>query len=144
MMIAIAVGAVVWFGFARSGPDGVLEVSGQFMRTGEGSGRTGAAYFVIENNSDQDDFLVSVSSPAGRATLHTSLEDENGVVRMIAIENPLLIAAGSRHELQRGGDHVMLMKIEPALGQGDAITLNLTFEHAGDISIEVPVDQNRP
>ncbi|NCX55288.1 MAG: copper chaperone PCu(A)C [Rhodobacterales bacterium] len=44
------------------------------------------------------------------------------------------------HALKRGGDHVMFMGLTRSLEHGDKFELTLTFEHAGDVTLTVPVD----
>jgi copper(I)-binding protein len=43
----------------------------------------------------------------------------------------------------RGGDHIMLMGLTRAFKDGDMIHLTLTFEHAGVVDVDVPVDNAR-
>jgi len=67
----------------------------------------------------------------------------DGVMKMMHVEEGFAVAAGETHMLQRGGDHVMLMGLNQELKQGDTITLTLSFEKAGDMVVEVPVDLAR-
>ncbi len=101
---------------------------------------TGAAYMRIHNGSERADRLVAVASPAAeRVVLHTSVE-EDGVMRMYAVEEGLEIAPGDDLRLDRGGAHVMFMGLTDAWADGDRIPLTLTFEQAGEVAVEVPVD----
>ena len=45
--------------------------------------------------------------------------------------------------LARGGDHVMLMGLTGPLKDGDSFPLTLTFEHAGNVTVDVVVDSAR-
>jgi copper(I)-binding protein len=47
------------------------------------------------------------------------------------------------HALKRGGDHVMFMGLTRSLEHGDMIEVTLTFEHAGDVTMTVPIDLER-
>ncbi len=38
-----------------------------------------------------------------------------------------------------GGLHIMLMGLKAPLQQGGSLTLDLTFEHAGAVTVQVPV-----
>lgn len=106
--------------------------------------QAGAAFLTIENASDIDDRLLEVRSDAARrAELHTHHEDEGGVMRMRPIEGGIEIPSGARHSLARGGDHVMLMGLVHPIADGDSVPLVLVFEHAGEIALDVPVDQDR-
>jgi Uncharacterized protein conserved in bacteria len=74
-----------------------------------------------------------------RVELHTSKEDANGVMTMPPLEGGVEIPAGGYHTFQRGGDHVMLMGLTRQLIADDTVTMTLSFEHAGDLTITVPV-----
>ena len=45
--------------------------------------------------------------------------------------------------MKRGGHHVMLMGLTDSLDQGEAISVTLTFEKAGDVVVDIPVDLER-
>ncbi|MGQ0563743.1 MAG: copper chaperone PCu(A)C [Gemmobacter sp.] len=53
------------------------------------------------------------------------------------------VAGHETRLLARGGDHVMLLGLTPALKDGDTITLVLTFEREGEMTLDVPVDNAR-
>lgn len=121
---------------------GEIVVSDAYARSS--NAQAAAAFLVIENASDVDDRLLDARSDAARKVeLHTHLEDEGGVMRMRPIEGGIEIPAGARHSLARGGDHVMLMGLVHPLAEGDSVPLVLVFEHAGEIALDVPVDQDR-
>jgi len=104
----------------------------------------GAAFMAVMNHTGVDDRLISVSSEiAKRTELHTHMDMGDGVMKMSHVEDGFAIAAGETHMLQRGGDHVMFMGLTQELKQGDSISLTLTFEKAGEIVVEVPVDLER-
>jgi len=101
------------------------------------AGQTGsAAYFTIVNEGGADR-LLSVSSPAGNASLHsTSIDD--GVMRMRPLQ-ALDLDANSAVELKPGGTHVMLMGLKQPLAEGSSIELDLKFEKSGDRSVSAQV-----
>jgi copper(I)-binding protein len=102
-----------------------------------------AAFMVIHNTSDTDDHLLTVTSDAAqRVELHTHIEDENGVMRMIHVEDGFALPAGSDLVLQRGSNHVMFMGLTAPFVQDDAITIILVFEKAGEVTVEIPVKQD--
>lgn len=104
----------------------------------------GAAFMVIHNLGDSDDRLIDVRSDvAARTELHTHNEDENGVMRMVHVKEGMEIPAGSEIILKRGGKHVMFMGLNAAFVQDDILTITLVFEQAGDVVVEIPVDQDR-
>ena len=124
--------------------DGV-RVENPYALTSGASAISGAVFFEIVNHSTTDpDRLVAVSSEvAQRVELHTHIEDADGVMRMIEVEDGFAVAPGETHRLERGGDHVMLMGLTRPLADGDTFELRLEFEREGEMVIEVPVDLNR-
>ena len=64
-------------------------------------------------------------------------------MRMREIKAGIPLPAGATHTLSRGGDHVMLMGVTQELVDGETVPLTLVFEIAGEVVIEVPVDNER-
>ncbi|MCC1492084.1 copper chaperone PCu(A)C [Cognatishimia sp. F0-27] len=121
-----------------------IVVSDAYARAATPSAKTGAAFMMIENTGDADDRLVAAQTDAAvRVELHTHIADENGVMRMREVEAGFPVPAGGMHMLQRGGDHVMMMGLTRSLNHGDSVTVTLTFENAGDLVVEIPVDLER-
>lgn len=106
--------------------------------------QAGAAFMVITNHSPIDDRVIAVrTEDAVRAELHTHIEDTNGVMRMVEVEDGFPIAASDSIELMRGGAHVMFMGIEGPWENGDEVTFTLEFEHADPVTVTFPVDNDR-
>lgn len=123
--------------------DGV-HIENQYARSMGGIGASGAIFMEIANHADVDDRLIGVASDvAQKVQLHTHTEDANGVMQMQHVPEGFAIAALQGHALKRGGDHVMLMGLTRALKDGDSVHLTLTFQHAGVVEIDVPVDNAR-
>ena len=121
-----------------------LMIKDAYARSSRPNAPVGAAFMQIMNHSDADDRLVSVSSDvANRVELHTHRDLGDGVMQMTEVENGFVIPAGGMHTLARGGDHVMFMGLTDSLEQGSTISVTLTFEKAGDMELEIPVDNER-
>jgi copper(I)-binding protein len=132
----------VAFAFPALAHDGV-HVEGAYARFMPGA-MAGAAFMTIENHATVDDRLVGARSDiAERVELHTHKMGADGAMQMIAVPEGFAIPAGEKHELKRGGDHVMFMGLKTTPKDGDTVHVTLTFEHAGDVEIEVPVDGTR-
>ena len=130
--------------FAMPAFAGDIMVEDAYARTSTMMSKSGAAFMVLMNHGDEDDRLVGATSDvAKRVELHTHKEDANGVMQMLKVEEGFPIPAGGMHALARGGDHVMFMGLNRQLEQGDIVTVTLSFEKAGDMTIEVPVDLER-
>jgi hypothetical protein len=123
--------------------DGIA-VNDAYARVSTPMSKSGAAFMVIDNTSDADDRLVSASSNiAERVELHTHKAGADGVMQMLEVPEGFPVPAGGQHALQRGGDHVMFMGLHQPLNQGDVVSVTLTFEKAGDIVVDIPVDLTR-
>lgn len=121
-----------------------ITVSDAYARSAMATARTGAAFMVIENTGAEDDLLVSATSDAAdRVELHTHVDAGNGVMQMREVEEGLVIPAGAAHALQRGGDHVMFLGLTRPFLQGETVTVTLSFEKAGEIVVDIPVDLER-
>ena len=104
----------------------------------------GAAFMVIHNHGDTDDKLLGVTSDAAqRVELHTHIEDENGVMRMVHVEAGFMLPAGNELRLQRGSNHVMFMGLTTPFKQGDTNGITFIFDNAGQINVSIPVDLDR-
>jgi copper(I)-binding protein len=61
-----------------------------------------------------------------------------GIARMRPVE-ALEVAPGTPTVLAPGGLHIMLMGVERKLIEGQTLPLELTFETAGTVALEVPI-----
>ncbi|MGN6154119.1 MAG: copper chaperone PCu(A)C [Sphingomicrobium sp.] len=95
-----------------------------------------AAYFTIRNAGGADT-LLSVTSPAADASLHSTSTD-NGVMRMRPLQS-LEIPANGTVELKPGGTHVMLMGLKQPLQAGSTLELDLKFEKSGERKVSAEV-----
>ncbi|PQO23632.1 copper-binding protein [Rhodobacteraceae bacterium WD3A24] len=126
----------------ENGP--TVHVRDAYARVATPMSRSGAAFMVIENTGEADDRLIAADTDAAEVVeLHTHIESDDGVMQMVEVEEGFSIPAGETHILARGGDHVMMMGLTRRLEHGDAITLTLTFDEAGEVTLEVPVDLER-
>lgn len=101
-------------------------------------GRTGAAYMTLVNPTDTPDRLLKAASDVAETVeLHAHLH-EGGVMRMRPVQ-AIEVHPGEPAMLAPGGLHVMLIGLKRDLRQGETIRLTLTFEMAGEITVEVPV-----
>ncbi|AVO38741.1 copper chaperone PCu(A)C [Pukyongiella litopenaei] len=139
----VAATAAIAFAIPALAAD-TIAVHDSYARSSTATSSSGAAFMMIENTGDTDDRLVSAASDiAARVELHTHKENADGVMQMMEVEEGFVIPAGGKHMLQRGGDHVMFMGLKAPLEQGATVPVTLTFEKAGEMSIDVPVDLER-
>lgn len=100
---------------------------------------TGAAYLVIDNTGPADRLLSAASPAASHVMLHQSVE-QDGVMTMEQASEGFDLPEGGALALEPGGLHVMLMGLAEPLEDGATLPLVLTFEQAGEVAVEVPVD----
>ena len=123
---------------------GQIMISDSYARSSGPLAKAGAAYMKIMNHSDGSDRLIGVQSDIAKKTeLHTHLKDDNGVMRMVHIDEGIKIGPMKEHSLVRGGQHIMFMGLKEPFETGKIISVILLFEKAGEIGIEIVVDQDR-
>jgi copper(I)-binding protein len=115
-----------------------IEVLEPYARATIGSTKTGVVYLKLVNRTADADRLRALSTDiADRAALHVH-GMKNDVVTMDEIAC-LEIAGGAEIEFAPGGLHVMLIGLSQPMHEGDTFPLRLTFDRAGEISVDVPV-----
>ena len=138
-----AVCAIVLLSAGPLAAQGMM-VHDAYARSSTAASTSGAAFMVLMNHSGSDDRLIGASSDvAKKVELHQHAEDANGVMRMGEIEGGVPIANDEAHTFKRGGDHLMFMGLNRPLVQGEMIKVTLEFEKAGEVEIEITVDQDR-
>ncbi|WP_405389701.1 copper chaperone PCu(A)C [Streptomyces sp. NBC_01102] len=110
-----------------------LEVTGAFMPQPVGDM---AAGFLVVKNSGGTDRLTSVSSAlSDHVTIH---ETKNQAMRMVS---SFEVPAGGELDLERGGNHIMFMDLKKQPKQGETVSVELHFEKADPITVDVPVKE---
>ncbi len=121
-----------------------ITIEDAYVRSATPMAKTGAAFMIIHNDGTADDRLVAAATEIADVTeLHTHKDMGDGVMKMMEVEEGFVIPANGMHALMRGGDHVMLMGLTRGLEDGETVNVTLTFEQAGDIELEIPVDRMR-
>jgi periplasmic copper chaperone A len=99
-----------------------------------------AGYGVLHNPGEQPVVVVAASRGAfGAVEIHRTVEID-GMSRMRPA-GALEIAPGGSVTLEPGGVHLMLMKPQRALREGDKVTIRL--ELAGDAPVEAEFELRR-
>ncbi len=120
-----------------------IQIGHQYARAASPIAKTGAAFMHIMNMGDEDDQLIAVITDAARnPELHTHIM-EDGIAKMREVEGGFTVPAGGATILERGGLHIMMMGLTQRFVQGEMISLTLVFEKAGEVTIEVPIDNER-
>lgn len=116
-----------------------LKVDNAWARETAPTATSGAIFITIANGGNQADRLIAASSPAARVTeLHTHIMEDD-VMKMRPVE-AIDVAAGEEVLLKPGGNHIMLIGLTDPLVEGSTLPLELTFETAGTVMIDVTVE----
>lgn len=119
---------------------GDIEVSAPWTRATPKGASVAGAYMTITNKGTTADRLLGGSSPAAaRFELHVMTEDQ-GVMRMRPLKDGLEIKPGATVVLKPDGIHIMLVGLKAQLQRGQQLKATLSFEHAGKVDIEYPVE----
>ena len=121
-----------------------LSIEKAWARESPPGSPNGVAYFVIKNSGAEDRLIgISIASEvADRAELHTH-KNEDGMMKMEKVD-AIEIPERGHAMLKPHGDHVMLVGLKQLLKEGETISLELQFEKAGTIKVDVPVLKEAP
>ncbi len=98
-----------------------------------------AGGFMRIENMGEDDRLIAAASPiAGEVQIH-EMAMEGDVMRMRELPEGLTLPAGEFTVLEPGGYHIMFMQLDGPLVEGENVSVTLTFESAGEITIDMPI-----
>jgi len=117
---------------------GDLNIHHVWARATAPGAKSGAAYLVIDNNGKAADALKSAAATVAPNTMIHESKMTGGVMTMSHVM-ALSVPAGASVEMKPGGLHVMLMGLKSPLKAGTSFRLTLSFEHAGDVTVDVPV-----
>ena len=82
-------------GLATATLAGDLGATDAYARVSGASAKSGAVFLVLTNAGGTDDTLIAATTPvAERTELHTHLQDANGVMRMVEVEDGFPVPAG--------------------------------------------------
>jgi periplasmic copper chaperone A len=125
--------------FAQEFKAGDVTVEKPWARATPKNAEVGAAYFVIHNNGTTPERLIGGTADFAAVEIH-QMKSEGGVMSMSELKNGLNIPAHGTVGLAPGGYHIMFTHLTKPLLKGDTIKATFTFEHAGAIAVEFPVE----
>lgn len=121
---------------AKLGP---LEISGGYAFATLPNSPVAGGFLTVTNTGEEDDALIAAASDAAGMTQIHEMAMDGDVMRMRELAEGLPIPAGETVVLQPGGFHVMFMKLNGPLTEGEDVTLTLTFEKAGEVEMVLPI-----
>lgn len=115
-----------------------LTIEHAWSRQTIGADRPGVFYVQITNAGSTDDALIGIATPAaGMPMLHETVVTDGVASMPHAMSVP--VPAGQTVALSPGGYHGMLMGLTAALKEGDSFPVTLTFQTAGEVTVNVEV-----
>lgn len=119
-----------------------LSIDHPWART-SAPGAPSAGFLTIHNGSDQDETLLAVSGDfAKRLEVHQSFMAD-GVMKMEEQKQGVLIPAGETVVFEPGSYHLMFMGLGKNFEKGEVYSVTLTFEHAGEVELDLPVMEKK-
>lgn len=117
---------------------GDLTIEHAWSKATIGVDRPAVFYVEITNTGATGDALVGIATPAaGMPMLHETVVTDGVASMPHAMSVP--VPAGQKVQLAPGGYHGMLMGLTAALKEGDRFPVTLTFEKAGEVTVNVDV-----
>ena len=102
-------------------------------------GLNGAIYFDLLNRTMEDDRLVEVlTAVAGTAEIHETTRDGD-MMRMNHLPDGIEVPARDIVSFAPGGLHIMLLQLVEPLEEGKSFEIELRFEKAEPVKVEVEV-----
>ncbi|WP_327284258.1 MULTISPECIES: copper chaperone PCu(A)C [unclassified Streptomyces] len=121
---------------SKSGADKPkMTVTGAFMPEPVNDKMAGA-FMVIKNESKTADKLTAVTSPLSDDLQIHETKDQK--MRQVAAMD---VPANGELKLERGGSHVMFMGLKNTPKVGDKVTVELRFEKADPVKVELDVKE---
>ena len=125
---------------AHSHEKGDIEVHHPWSRATPPGAKLAVGYMEIRNRGSQPERLLSASTAAAkRVEMHVTLR-EGEIMRMRQVPS-FEIPAGERFALRPGGSHLMLVGLTRSLEKGGRFRMTLRFERAGELEIELEVQE---
>lgn len=128
---------------APSDADGI-HIEDMWIRPPAVAGGNGALYMTLRNAGDTADRMLTVETAIAQAVELHETQNDNGVMRMQPLEGGVEVPARQDVEFGPGGKHVMLLNVTDPLAVGQAVTVTLTFEKAGHVTLAIPVAEAAP
>lgn len=119
---------------------GDIQVRHPWSRATPPGAKVAVGYMEIRNHGGKPDKLVSASTALAKSVEMHVTEREGEVMKMRQVKG-FEIPARERYELRPGGSHLMLVDIARPLKKGERFAMQLVFERAGELEIELEVQE---
>jgi copper(I)-binding protein len=129
---------------ARDYAFGEIKITHPWSRPTPPSALSAIGYLTIANRGASPDRLIGGATPAADKLEIHKMSMAGGVMTMRPVEGGLVIPPGGSVALAPDGYHLMLIGPKHPFKAGERIPIELRFEHAGtvklDLDVEAPAD----
>ena len=115
---------------------GTLKISAPWARATPKGASVGGGYMTITNMGTEPDRLVSGASTVAKEVQVHEMTMENGVMKMRPVAGGIEIKPGQSVTLKPGGYHIMFVKLNQQLKQGEHFKVTLNFAKAGKVDVD--------
>lgn len=119
----------------------MLTISHPYIRETPPKAPVAGGFMKIINKGNMADRLIGGSVDFAQKVEIHDMSMENNVMKMFQLENGLEIPAGQTVVLKPGSLHVMFMKLQKQLKQGETYPVTLQFEKAGAVDVIFNVEK---
>ncbi|MBP9855363.1 MAG: copper chaperone PCu(A)C [Candidatus Omnitrophica bacterium] len=118
-----------------------VSISNAWVRALPPSQKTTAGLLTIENKTEKEIILQSVTSTAAEVVEIHKMKHADGMMKMEKADN-VAIPAGGLIDFESSGYHLMLINLINPLKEGDVVPLILNFQDGSQIEVSAVVKQN--
>jgi copper(I)-binding protein len=127
------------FSFAENIKLNGLIISDFWIKESIGNSSATSGYITIKNNNEFDDYLVKIKSNiSNKSEIHQMIV-ENDIMKMKSLLSGIKIKAKSTIYLKPGANHIMFMKLQKKIKLNSVHQVNLVFQKAGNLILNMPV-----
>ena len=115
---------------------GHLKISAPWARATPNGAGVGGGYLTITNMGTEPDRLLGGATAVAKEVQVHEMTMDNGVMKMRPVAGGLEIKPGQTVTLNPGGYHLMFMKLNQQLKQGEHFKVTLDFAKAGKVDVD--------
>lgn len=139
-LIALCCLALLGSAYARDYKHADLIINHPVARATPVNAPVSGGYMTITNNGAEADRLISATVDfAGDVQIH-EMSMQGDIMKMRQLKDGLEIPAGEKVMLQPGSFHIMFMKLDKQLNEGETYKATLMFEKAGAVDVMFNVE----
>ena len=120
-----------------------LLISDFWIKASIGNHKITSGYFTIENTSNIDERLVSLTSEISKKTQLHDMVVKNDIMKMKYLIDGIVIKANSKVSFKPGSYHVMFLQLQKPLIIMNKYKVTLEFKNSGSLILKMPVHSKK-